>query len=85
MNVDRVSAIIRYSQDTGKGAWKVLEVGAEGTVDVILAVPAVSHHRRRISICHRDVNLLLYSWKKLYQRCLSRGGGGTLCEYSGQL
>ncbi len=33
MNVDRVSAIIRYSQDTGKGAWKVVEVGAEGTVD----------------------------------------------------
>ena len=28
MNVDRVSAIIRYSQDTG---W--VEVGAEGTVD----------------------------------------------------
>ena len=33
MNVDRVSACIRFSQDTGKGAWKVVEVGAEGTVD----------------------------------------------------
>ena len=32
MKVDRVRACIRYSQDTGKGAWKVVEVGAEGTV-----------------------------------------------------
>ena len=32
MKIDRVSATIRYSKDTGKGAWKVLELGAEGTV-----------------------------------------------------
>ena len=33
MKVDRVSASVRFSQDTGKGSWKVIEVGAEGTVD----------------------------------------------------
>ena len=33
MNVDRITATIRYSQDTGKGAWKVIEVGAEGTIE----------------------------------------------------
>ena len=33
MKVEKVSATIRYSQDTGKGAWKVIEIGAEGTVD----------------------------------------------------
>ena len=33
MKVDRVTASVRFSQDTGKGAWKVIEVGAEGTVD----------------------------------------------------
>ena len=33
MKVEKVSATIRYSQDTGKGAWKVIELGAEGSVD----------------------------------------------------
>jgi len=33
MKVDRVTASVRFSQDTGKGSWKVIEVGAEGTVD----------------------------------------------------
>ncbi len=33
MKVERVNATIRYSQDTGKGAWKVIEIGAEGSVD----------------------------------------------------
>ena len=33
MKVERVTACVRYSQDTGKGAWKVVEVGAEATVD----------------------------------------------------
>ena len=33
MKIDRVTATIKYSQDTGKGAWKAVEVGAEGTVD----------------------------------------------------
>ena len=33
MKVEKVSANIRYSQDTGHGAWKVIEIGAEGTVD----------------------------------------------------
>ncbi len=33
MKVERVNASLRYSQDTGKGAWKVIELGAEGTVD----------------------------------------------------
>jgi len=32
MKVEKVSATIRYSQDTGKGAWKVVELGAEGSV-----------------------------------------------------
>ena len=32
MKVTNVSANIRYPQDTGKGAWKVVEVGAEGTI-----------------------------------------------------
>ena len=33
MKVEKVSATIRYSQDTGKGAWKVIELGAEGSVN----------------------------------------------------
>ena len=33
MKVEKVTANIRYSQDTGKGAWKVIELGAEGSVD----------------------------------------------------
>ena len=33
MKIEKVSANIRYSQDTGKGAWKVVELGAEGSVD----------------------------------------------------
>ena len=32
MKVEKVSATIRYSQDTGHGAWKVIELGAEATV-----------------------------------------------------
>jgi hypothetical protein len=33
MKVEKVSANIRYSQDTGKGAWKNIELGAKGSVD----------------------------------------------------
>ena len=33
MKVERVTATIKYSQDTGKGAWKAIEIGAEATVD----------------------------------------------------
>ena len=33
MQITTVSANIRYSQDTGKGAWKVIELGAEGSVE----------------------------------------------------
>ena len=32
MKVEKISATIRYSQDTGKGAWKVIELGAEATI-----------------------------------------------------
>ena len=32
MIVTTISANIRYSQDTGKGAWKVIELGAEATI-----------------------------------------------------
>ena len=32
MIVEKVSATVRYSQDTGKGAWKVIELGAEASV-----------------------------------------------------
>ena len=32
MKVEKISATIRYSQDTGKGAWKVIELGAEASV-----------------------------------------------------
>lgn len=32
MEVSKISANIRYSQDTGKGAWKVIELGAEATI-----------------------------------------------------
>ena len=32
MKVEKISATIRYSQDTGKGAWKVVELGAEATI-----------------------------------------------------
>jgi hypothetical protein len=33
MKVQTITATIRYSQDTGKGAWKVLELGAEATIE----------------------------------------------------
>ena len=33
MKVDRITAQVRYSQDTGHGAWKAVEIGAEATVD----------------------------------------------------
>ena len=32
MKVEKVSANIRYSQDTGRGAWKVVELGAEASI-----------------------------------------------------
>jgi hypothetical protein len=32
MNVIKVTATVRYSQDTGKGSWKSLELGCEATV-----------------------------------------------------
>ena len=32
MKVDRVTATIRFSQDSGKGAWRSLELGAEAQV-----------------------------------------------------
>ena len=32
MKVGRVSATIKYSQDTGHGAWKAVEIGAEASV-----------------------------------------------------
>ena len=32
MKVDRITANIRYSQDSGKGAWKALELAAEASV-----------------------------------------------------
>ncbi len=33
MKVERVSATIKYSQDTGHGAWKAVEIGAEASVN----------------------------------------------------
>jgi len=33
LKVDRVTAQVRVSQDTGHGAWKSIEIGAEATVD----------------------------------------------------
>ncbi len=33
MRVDRVNVIIRYSQGSGKRAWKSIEIGAEASVD----------------------------------------------------
>ena len=32
MEVSKIAATIRYSQDTGRGAWKVMELGAEATI-----------------------------------------------------
>ncbi len=32
MIVTTISATIRYSQDTGTGAWKVIELGAEASI-----------------------------------------------------
>ena len=33
MKIEKVHATVKYSQDTGKGAWKAVEIGAEATVD----------------------------------------------------
>ena len=33
MKVEKIHATIAFSQDTGKGAWKRLEIGAEATID----------------------------------------------------
>ena len=32
MKVERISANIRYSQDTGHGAWRVIELGVEASI-----------------------------------------------------
>ena len=32
MEVNKISATIRYSQNTGKGSWKVVELGAEASI-----------------------------------------------------
>ena len=32
MNVNKVTATVRFSQDTGKGAWKSLELGCEASI-----------------------------------------------------
>ena len=32
MIITTISATVRYSQDTGKGAWKVIELGAEASI-----------------------------------------------------
>lgn len=32
MEVNKISANIRYSQDSGKGSWKVVELGAEASI-----------------------------------------------------
>ncbi len=33
MKVTTVTATIKYSKDTGKGAWKAAEIGVDATVD----------------------------------------------------
>jgi hypothetical protein len=33
VNVTKVTATVRYSQDTGKGAWKSLEIGVEASIN----------------------------------------------------
>jgi hypothetical protein len=33
MQVNKVTATVRYSQDTGKGAWKSLELGCEANIN----------------------------------------------------
>jgi hypothetical protein len=33
MKVNLVKATLKYSQDSGKGAWRTVEIGAEATVD----------------------------------------------------
>ena len=33
MQVNQITAQVQYSQDTGHGAWKAVEIGAEATVD----------------------------------------------------
>ena len=32
MKVEKVSATIRYNQNTGQGAWNVVELGAEASI-----------------------------------------------------
>ena len=32
MIVTSISALVRYSRDTGRGAWKVVELGAEASI-----------------------------------------------------
>jgi hypothetical protein len=32
MQVNKVTATVKYTQDSGKGAWKSVEIGAEATV-----------------------------------------------------
>jgi hypothetical protein len=33
MNVTKVTATVRFTQDTGKGAWKSLELGCEASIN----------------------------------------------------
>ncbi len=43
MKVTTVTATIKYSQDTGKGAWKAVELGAEATLDAKDSWQATQH------------------------------------------
>ena len=54
MKVTTISANIRYSQDTGHGAWKVVELGAEAqaslsskAVEIMKRLETAAEQRRR--------------------------------------
>ena len=55
MKVTTISATIKYSQDTGKGAWKAVEVGAEGTVDTR------EHWQQALAVLYADLGQQLKS------------------------
>ena len=50
MEVNKISATVRYSQDTGKGSWKVVELGAEATISALDSYLAEVENLRELDL-----------------------------------
>ena len=70
MKVEKVSATIRYSQAVDKGAWKVIEIGADGTVDA-----RENWQSAQAFLCHELGQQLRQLWNNGNGAALNGAGG----------